>query len=185
MLQIWLCVMWMSAFPTQISDTRWCNASREMHRWGLYFTLVLLTVCWSYDYELSEKATIQPAVYSVCERKVIRVIVTSTMIKLGQCNPHPPPPQAKLKKEKKKRERERWGCHHQSLCVDISMGTLERGWLSLWVGICVVLGTEGIQRLFLTCSFLPCSLCFTVSRYNLSLCINFIPTLFCPPQVLL
>lgn len=48
----------------------------------------------------------QPAVYSVCERKVIRVIVTSTMIKLGQCNPHPPPPQARLKKEKKK-ERER------------------------------------------------------------------------------
>lgn len=40
--------------------------------------------------------------FTVCESKVIKVIVTSTMIKLGQCNPHPPPPQARLKRGEKK-----------------------------------------------------------------------------------
>ncbi|MED6248888.1 hypothetical protein ATANTOWER_006524 [Ataeniobius toweri] len=41
---------------------------------------------------LSANASGQPALsvaHSVCEGKVIRVIVTSTMTKLGQCNPNP------------------------------------------------------------------------------------------------
>lgn len=103
---------------------------------------VVLTVCWSYDNEWVKRplASLQ---FTVCEREVIRVIVTSTMIKLGQCNPHPLHHRQGWKRKKK-----RWGHHHQTLCMDISMGTQERGLLPLWVGNCVVLGTEGIPRLF-------------------------------------
>ena len=54
----------------------------------------------------------RPAVYSVCERKVIRVIVTSTMIKLGQCNPpslHPsiPPSTTTGKAERGKKKKKK------------------------------------------------------------------------------
>lgn len=68
--------------------------------------------------------------------KVIRVIVTSTMIKLGQCNPNPPPLQARLKQRGGKEDEEAI----TRLRVDLNMETLERALLARWVGNCVVLG---------------------------------------------
>lgn len=91
--------------------------------------------------------------FTVCERKVIRAIVTSTMTKLGQCNPPTPPPSTTGKAEKGKKEGEGWGCRHQTVCKDISMGTLERGLLSLRVGICIVLEQDEPRWLWRAPSF--------------------------------
>lgn len=103
--------------------------------------------------------------FTACERKVIRVIVTSTMTKLGQCNPHPLHYRQGWKR--KKREGEGWGCHHQTVCKDMSMGTLERGSFSLWVGMCVVLEQDD-PHMIVKCSFLPRGLWLMVSCDKLS-----------------
>lgn len=186
-----------------LSPIRWCNVSIAMLHYSLWciicysccevscqhvpakfqeaslcLSMSHLSVCGpDCEWVKRPRASLQ---FTVCERKVIRVIVTSTMIKLGQCNPHPPPPQARLKKEKKKNEDA-----VTSLCAWIW------AW-GHWSVVCFLHGSVSVlcwdwrhPQIILTCSFLPCSLCFTVSRYNLSPCIFSLPTLFLSASVVL
>lgn len=137
-----------------------CNAARfPLFAWRINVTLKLTS--------LQDCGNVCIFVaHSVYERKVIRVIVTSTMIKLGQCNPHPLHHRQGWKREQKK---ESWGHHHQNLCTDLSMGTLERALLSPWVGNRVVVGLKTSRDCF-DVFFPPLYVC-ALHCYNLDPCI--------------
>lgn len=134
-------------------------------------------------------------VFTMCEWKVIRVMLTSTMTKLGQCNPTPL--HHRLRRQGWKREKDEDAI--TKLCAwTYACGKRKHGVLCLWVTMCVawewiiISAFCHVSSSCLVCG-LPCHVIFCLyiavlpSLYfspNLSLCL--VISLYCPvPENLL